>query len=169
VQKEKTPMRAKLPFMIATALVLGSGSLYAATVTTTFQTRVVIAATCIIGGATTLDFGSPGLLNANVDQTNTIQVQCSNTTPYNIGLDKGTNGSTVTTRLMKGSGSATIQYSLYTDSAHTTNWGNTIGTDTVPSTGIGASQSFTVYGRIPPQTTPAPDTYTDTVTVTVTY
>jgi len=48
-------------------------------------------------------------------------------------------------------------------------WGNTIGTNTVASTGTGAAQSFTVYGRIPSQTTPAPATYTDTITVTVTY
>jgi len=47
--------------------------------------------------------------------------------------------------------------------------GNTVSTDTVAATGNGASQSYTVYGRVPAQTTPAPGTYTDTVTVTVTY
>ena len=67
------------------------------------------------------------------------------------------------------SGGATINYSLYNNSGRTTNWGNTIGTDTVSSTGTGASQSFTVYGRVPAQTTPAPATYSDTITVTVTY
>jgi outer membrane usher protein len=39
----------------------------------------------------------------------------------------------------------------------------------VASTGNGASQPFTVYGRVPPQTTPTPGAYSDTVTVTVTY
>jgi len=162
-------MRGKLTFVALTGLLLGSSGAHATTTTTTFQTRVTIAATCAIGGTTTLDFGSPGLLAVNVDQTSTIQVTCSNTTPFNIGLDKGANGASVTSRLMKGSGSATIQYSLYSDSSRTTNWGNTVGTDTVSSTATGSSQSFTVYGRIPPQTTPAPDTYTDTITVTVTY
>jgi spore coat protein U domain-containing protein, fimbrial subunit CupE1/2/3/6 len=157
-----------IPLFIA-ALLIGSGTANATTTTTTFQTKVTIAASCIIGGASTLDFGSPGLLNANVDQTSTIQIQCSNTTPFNIGLNQGVNGPSVTNRLMKGSGSATVQYSLYSDSGRTTNWGNTIGTDTVVSSGTGATQSFTVYGRIPPQTTPAPDTYIDTITVTVTY
>ena len=66
-------------------------------------------------------------------------------------------------------GSHTIQYGIYKDSAHAQPWGNTVGTDTVSSAGIGSSQSFTVYGRIPPQTTPTPGTYTDTITVTVTY
>jgi spore coat protein U-like protein len=39
----------------------------------------------------------------------------------------------------------------------------------VSATGNGADQTFTIYGRVPAQTTPAPGTYTDTVTVTVTY
>jgi len=48
-------------------------------------------------------------------------------------------------------------------------WGNTVYIDTVSATGNGAAQSYTVYGRIPAQTTPAPNTYTDTITITVTY
>jgi spore coat protein U-like protein len=66
-------------------------------------------------------------------------------------------------------GTEVINYSLYSDSGRTTNWGNTVGTDTVAATGNGSAQAYTVYGRIPPQTTPAPGTYTDTITVTVTY
>jgi len=165
-------MRIKLALAITAGLLLGASSVYATTTTTTttFQTRVTIAATCTIGGATTLDFGSPGLLTANVDQTSTIQVTCTNTTPFNIGLDKGANGLSVTSRLMKGGPSnETIQYSLFSDSSRLTIWGNTVGVDTVSAIGNGSSQSFTVYGRILLQITPAPGTYTDTVTVTVTY
>jgi spore coat protein U-like protein len=64
---------------------------------------------------------------------------------------------------------ATVNYKLYSNSGHTTNWGNTVNTDTVDITGDGASHTYTVYGRIPAQTTPAPGTYADLVTVTVTY
>jgi Spore Coat Protein U domain len=86
------------------------------------------------------------VLTANVDQTSTIQVQCTNTTAYNIGLDAGTaSGATVTTRKMT-SGGTTVSYSLYSNSGRITNWGNTVGTDTVSSTGTGASQSFTLGG-----------------------
>ena len=67
------------------------------------------------------------------------------------------------------SGGATINYSLYTDSGRSTVWGNTVGTDTVSATGNGAAQSFTVYGQVPLQTTPAPALYTDTITLTVSY
>ena len=141
----------------------------ASTTTTTFTTQITLAATCVINSASTLNFGSQGFLGANVDQTSTIQVSCTDTTPYNIGLDAGTgSGATVATRKMT-SGGATVSYSLYSDSARTTVWGTTIGTDTVAATGNGTGQNYTVYGRVPPQTTPAPGTYTDTITVTVTY
>jgi spore coat protein U-like protein len=91
------------------------------------------------------------------------------TTPYNIGLDAGTGtGATVAARKMT-NGANTITYSLYSDSGRTTVWGNTVGTNTVSATGNGASQTYTVYGRVPSQTTPAAATYTDTITVTVTY
>ena len=162
-------MRSKLALILAACLSIVSGAVYGATTTTTFTVQITITASCTINSASTLNFGSQGVLTANVDQTSTIQVQCTNTTPYNIGLNAGTaSGATVTTRKMT-NGGATVNYFLYSNSGRTTNWGNTVGTDTVSSAGTGASQSFTVYGRVPTQTTPTPATYTDTITVTVTY
>ena len=141
----------------------------AGTATATFTSQIAIAAACVINSASSLNFGTQGVLAANVDQSSTIQVTCTNTTPYNIGLNAGTgSGATVATRKMT-SGGATISYSLYTDTGRSTVWGNTVSTDTVAGTGNGAAQSFTVYGRIPAQTTPAPGNYSDTITVTVTY
>ncbi|EEF26199.1 conserved hypothetical protein [Ricinus communis] len=40
---------------------------------------------------------------------------------------------------------------------------------TVAGTGTGNAQLLTIYGRVPPQTTPSSGTYTDTVVVTLTY
>jgi spore coat protein U-like protein len=132
--------------------------------------QITIVASCVINSASTLNFGgSQGALTANVDQTSTISVQCTNTTPYNVGLDAGGGaGATVATRKLT-SGGNTIDYSLYRDAGRSQVWGTTIGTDTVSDIGNGAAQAHTVYGRVPAQTTPAPATYTDTVTVTVTY
>jgi len=159
----------KLALILAAGLALLSGAAHGATTTTTFSVQITITASCTINSASTLNFGSQGVLTANVDQTSTIQVQCTNTSPYNIGLNAGTaTGATVTARKMT-SGANTVNYSLFSDSGRTTNWGNTVGTDTVSSNGTGASQSFTVFGRVPAQTTPAPATYTDTITVTVTF
>ena len=104
-----------------------------------------------------------------MDQTSAIQVTCTNTTPYNIGLSAGAGaGATVAVRKMT-SGANTVNYTLYSNSGRTTVWGVTVGTNTVAATGNGAAQSYTVYGRVPPQAAPAPGTYTDTITVTVTY
>ena len=141
----------------------------ATTVTSTFTVQMTVTSSCVINSTSTMDFGSQGVLTANVDTTSTLAVQCTNTTPYNIGLDAGTGtGATVAVRKMT-NGSKTINYSLYSTSARSTVWGNTVGTDTVSATGNGASQSYTVYGRVPAQATPAAAAYTDTITVTVTY
>lgn len=141
----------------------------AATATDTFQSRIVIQAECKIQATNTLDFGTNGVLDAAVDASANFDVQCTDTTAYNVGLDAGTTtGGTIATRKMD-SGSATVDYNMYSDSGRTTNWGETIGTDTVAGTGNGAAQTLTVYGRVPAQTTPAAGTYTDTVTITVTY
>jgi spore coat protein U-like protein len=164
------PGACALRLASALSVILLSSWSEAATTTTTFTVQITIVANCIINSASTLNFGgAQGVLAANVDQTSTISVQCTNTTPYNVGLNAGTGaGATVAVRKMT-SGGNTINYSLYTDAARSVVWGNTVATDTVSATGSGAAQSYTVYGRVPPQTTPAPATYTDTITVTVTY
>jgi spore coat protein U-like protein len=162
-------MSVKFAASLAGSLMLVTSAAFGATATSTFQVRATITATCTILTSSDLDFGSLGVLTTNADQSSSIQVQCTNTTPYNIGLDAGAGtGATVTTRKLS-NGGAVINYSLYTDAARTTVWGNTIGTDTVAAAGNGGSQNYTVFGRIPAQSTPAPGTYTDTITVTVTY
>ena len=133
-----------------------------------FVTTAVVTGSCSTT-ATNLNFGSIGSLAANVDGTSTLTVTCASGTPYSIGLGAGNApGATVTTRAMT-NGATTVGYSLYSNSGRTTNWGNTVGTDTVSGTGSGAGQNYTVYGRIPAQATPAPATYSDTIVVTVTY
>ena len=142
---------------LAAGIALFGSAAHATTTTTTFQVQMTIQANCTINSASSLDFGTQGTLTSNVDQSSTLQVQCTNTTPYNIGLDAGTgSGASVTTRKMT-NGAATINYSLYTNSGRTTVWGNTVSTDTVSATGNGAAQSYSVYGRVPAQTTPAPN------------
>ena len=71
---------------------------------------------------------------------------------------------------MKGGPSnETISYSLYTDTGRSTNWGNTVGTDTKSGTGNGSAQSLTVYGNLTANQYPTPGSYSDTITATVTY
>ncbi len=150
----------------------GSSSGYSdGTGTATFTTSLTLQANCTIA-ANPLNFGTNGVLAAIVNQQTTVSVTCTNTTPYNVGLDGGTvSGSTVTSRLMAGTASGntstTVGFQLYQDSGFSTVWGNTQGSNTVGGTGTGSVQSITVYGQVPAQTTPQPDTYQTTVTATV--
>ena len=65
--------------------------------------------------------------------------------------------------------SEAVTYALYRDAARSQPWGSTVGIDTAAGTGSGFAQGFTVYGRVPPQPTPSPGTYTDTIVITVAY
>lgn len=149
---------------------LGLGAAQAQTATGAFDVTVTIQADCEVTSTQTLNFGSVGVLTSNVDQQANLQVTCTPGTDYDIGLDEGEgDGATTTIRKMTSAADATVDYGLFQDAGRSGNWGDTVGTDTVGSTGTGSAQSFTVYGRIPPQATPAPGVYNDTITVTVTF
>ena len=143
----------------------------AATATANMSISFTISAQCTVVSASTMAFPNTGLLNANVDQTSTITVLCTNGTTYDVGLDKGVNGASVTTRQMIGTGGTPdlVDYTLYRDASRTQNFGQTVGTDTAPGTGDGTNKITTVYGRVPIQSSKKPDSYTDTVAITVTY
>lgn len=157
--------------LLAAALIAMAGSAVAGTTTTTMPVKITIQNACQLatGAAPTLDFGTQGPLTANIDQTTTLTVTCTTSAPYNVGLDAGTNSSGNVANRAMNNGAVKVAYQLYSDNGRTKVWGNTIGTDTLAGTGNGAAQTLTVYGRVPPQTTPAAGVYTDTVNVTVTY
>jgi spore coat protein U-like protein len=139
----------------------------AATATTTFTVTATVQATCLVS-ATGLAFGT--YTGAVASSTSTVSVTCTNTTPYNVGFSAGlATGATVTTRKMTGPASALLSYGLYSNAGYTTNWGLTIGTDTVAGTGNGSAQAITVYGQAAAGQYVAPGAYSDTITVTVTY
>src|ERR1700744_2632144 len=82
-------------FLPASAAVYNNG-----TKTATFTVTLTLQANCTIA-ANPLNFGTSGVLSTAINQQSTLSVTCSNTTPYNVGLDAGTvTGSTVTNRLM---------------------------------------------------------------------
>lgn len=119
--------------------------------------------------ASAINFGAHGSLSSDIDATGTITVQCVNGTPYHIGLSAGSgSGATIANRKMT-SGANSVIYSIYSNSGRTVLWGDTVGSNTVASTGTGSSQNFTAFARVPTQITPPPTTYADTIAVTVTY
>lgn len=141
------------------------------TATAQFNVTLTIQANCTVS-ANPLAFGTTGVLASAINQQTTLSITCTNSTPYNVGLDAGgVSGSTVAARLMAGTASGntstTLGFQLFQDSGHTTVWGNTQGTDTVGGTGTGSAQTLSVYGQVQTQSTPKPDTYQTTVTATI--
>jgi spore coat protein U-like protein len=133
--------------------------------TTTFDVTESAQAVCTIS-ANSLNFGA--YRGPQIDSAVTLLATCSSGTSYNVGLNQGVSaGASVTTRKMTRSGGGLLSYGLFSDSSRTTNWGNTVGTDTVSATGTGVGQSVTVFGRVPASQPAAPGTYQDTITATL--
>ena len=161
-------MSSKVSLGLAAAILLAAGSAQAATVSTTFNNKITIAAECIVGAVSDIDFGTHGILATNIDGSTDINVTCTNSTAFSVALDKGLTGANTSARVMTGPG-APVSYSLYSDAARSSNWGNVYPNDTVQGTGTGSAQTLTVFGRVPPQAAPTPGAYSDTVRVTVSY
>lgn len=93
---------------------------------------------------------------------------CTTGTDYTVALDNGLHVTSGTQRRMASTAGAFISYNLYQDAARTTSWGS--GANALTGTGTGAAVPLIVYGRVPAAgSTPAADTYNDTVTMTVTW
>ncbi len=139
----------------------------AATATTTFSVTAEVVTTCNIT-ANSLNFGNYS--GVELDVSTILDATCSTGTPYNIGLNAGTGtGATITTRKMKGPAVEELNYTLSQDSAHSINWGDTIGTDTETGTGTGTVQPHTVFGRVPASQFIQAGEYSDTITVTLSF
>ncbi|RNF84911.1 Csu type fimbrial protein [Montanilutibacter psychrotolerans] len=147
-----------------------SGGTGGGSITFPFTASATVPNHCIIDSATDLDFGNvPGPIAADIDQTSTVTMTCTNRTPWNMALDDGQNASGVLRRMRLGATGNYLGYELYRDAGRTLRWGAAIGTDTVPGTGSGSSQSLTVHGRVPAVQSVPPGDYADVITVTVTY
>lgn len=162
----------KLSLLAVAALAFAAAPVMAATATSNFNVTLTVQKACTVS-ASNLAFGTHDFTeSANIDNTSTLSVKCTNKTPYTVGLNAGTTtGNTDTARKMAGltgGNTDTVAYTLYNDSGRTTNWGATTGAMT--GTGNGTTQSLTVYGRVAPSAlNVAADNYQDVVTATVTY
>lgn len=137
----------------------------ASPVTATFVAEAKVQPNCLIT-AQNIDFGSRGVLRSNTDANGSLSVTCTPGTAYTVGLDAGLYAGTPGRQMANGS--ARIAYELHRNAARTQPWSTAVG-QMAGGTGAGSAQAFTVYGRVPPQPSPAPGTYADTVVATVTY
>lgn len=159
-----------LPLFAFLALLPLAEAAQAGTVQTNLSVSATVQNSCIVSAAP-LAFGSYDPNNASPTNASTsITVTCTTGTSFGVGLNAGTtSGSTVTSRKMANSGNR-LNYALFSDSGHTTNWGNSPGVDAPGNTTATSSPSvIAVYGQIASQQNIPAGAYSDTVTVTVTY
>lgn len=123
------------------------------------------AATCTVTVVNAAFGGYDVFQQQNTETTGSVNVSCDSSASYTITLSAGFG--TFAARTMT-NGSQQLDYNLFTDPQRLTVWGDgTSGTATVSATGTGGT--YTVYGMIPAlQNVPA-GSYSDTITVTVTY
>jgi spore coat protein U-like protein len=151
----------------------------AGTATANLAVQIIITASCTINAAS-LNFGSNAgttLVSTDITANTTVSVTCTSGSPYAIGMDNGANVSG-SQRRMK-SGSNFLNYNLYVDSLMTNPWTTatagpppacTTANSCFLGTGSGSPQSVSIYGKVPSiGTAPPTGTYTDTVTMTITY
>jgi len=133
-----------------------------------FRMSATVPAKCVVTSAN-LNFGNPSGLTANIDASTNLGIACSTSLPYQVQLNGGLSGATNPTLRRMTKGAEFVTYGLYRDAARIQPWGATLGSNTLAGTGTGNSVAVPVYGRVPPQTTPSPGIYTDTVVITVNY
>ena len=165
--KLSNAIKSAVPAAILGILALGITPMAgASTVTSNMAVTASVQATCIVNAAA-MAFGTYVSTAASTSTAN-ITVTCTNSTTYTLGLDAGaTSGASVTTRQMK-NGAAVLNYALFSDAGHTTNWGNTTGS-WVSGIGNGAGQAIPVYGQAAAGQYVTPGAYSDSITATVTY
>jgi spore coat protein U-like protein len=130
----------------------------------------VVANSCFVT-TNPLDFGSTSSLEGGQTGSTTIAVRCNYNTKYTVALGGGNSNATdPEQRKMTGGpgGAYTITYGLYyqDERSNQVPWGSSPG---LQGTTFFGPPNITVYGRVPPQPTPAPGTYSDTIVVTLSF
>jgi spore coat protein U-like protein len=94
---------------------------------------------------------------------------------FTIDLSSGQSGSVANRALKLTGGTSTLSYNLFSDAGMTTVWGDSTGGTPVSSSitvsvvNVGVSQTFNVYGKIPPSQVAKVGNYNDSITVTVSF
>jgi spore coat protein U-like protein len=165
-------------FALASAILIAAGSAapaMAGTATSDITVSATVPTRCTIS-TTALAFGNYDPIGthatANLDATATVTTTCTNGMGTYVMLGQGANAGSGSSdaspvRRLKSAGSAYINYYIYQDSARTTVWGNTVGSNSVNVTGTGSAQNTPIYGRIPAGQAADATTYSDTVVATV--
>ncbi|MGG1947581.1 spore coat U domain-containing protein [Trinickia sp. NRRL B-1857] len=117
-----------------------------------------------------VNFGATSATTTRLRSAGAISARCTNGDAWRIALSGGSSGNVVARKMQRSGGGGELAYQLYLDSARATVWGDGSGaTSTGTGTGSGYTTVLSIYGEVPPQNTPAPGTYSDTITATISF
>lgn len=143
--------------------VLGICSYTTGTVTSTIQLQFAVTNDCAIDSAPDVDFGSASLPASFGTISSTLGIRCTLNAAYSVNL-ASSNATSGDWRQMI-NGTSLLQYQLYQPDGSAWTASNDLS-----ETGTGATQSINYTARVNPDQTNQPaGSYSDTVTVTVTY
>lgn len=113
-----------------------------------------------------VNFGGYDFMSSqNLDSVGHVTVTCDVSSSFSISLSTGLGS--YASRTMQ-NGAHQLSYNLYTDPAHTMVWGDGTGGSVLVS-GSGTSVDEVVYGSAPAGQNPYLGTYSDAITVTLTF
>ena len=141
------------------------------TATAGMPVRIEIAASCAVS-ASDLNFGAyASNQNTPVQGQTAIQLLCGAGTLAEVSLDAGAGPGRNTSRrsMEQEAGRDQLDYDLYQDPGRTIHWGDRSGRDTLEVQTTGVPLTIPVYGQIPGGQRVRDGTYSDTITVQVTY
>lgn len=155
----------KLSAALATGVFASAAS--AVDVTDTFDVTATVAAACTVS-AGNLDFGVYNRTLGNL-ATSTITANCTLGTDYSLALDFG-GAADVNSRVMAGPGTGELSYQLYQEVGLLNVWGTGAdANDDLTTVGTGLDVPHVVYGELPSAQNVEPGSYSNTVTVTLTF
>ena len=158
------------------ALLTAAGTALADTQTSFINVSATVLKNCAVT-SNPLAFGNYTPNSGALTGNTTIKVNCTKGSAFTVSLNAGTTtGGTVAQRLMT-DGTNTLQYNLYKDAGLSTIFGDGSGgsatqTDNGKGMSPASAWSYTVYGSLPDSATnqdAPPGSYTDKITVTVSY
>jgi spore coat protein U-like protein len=168
--------------LLPVSLLLPFACAFGETLTDSVDITATIQNGCTIGtsGSTTsaqfgtIDFGTMSSLTSQVDAISTvgsgsIVVTCTPGIAITIGLNNGVNNTGSQRYIIHSGGTTKLAYELYRTASYNTIWGSGAQALSIASFPV-TQQTYTVYARLfASGTQPPAGTYTDTITVTLTY
>ncbi len=127
---------------------------------------------CTLGAVSNMSFPGYNPLNTNPNNaTGSVTINCTANLPYDIGINQGlAAGATEEHRMVtKIGGKQVLNYALFQDANHIHHYGTTLGQNTLHQLGTGSAQVITIYGQIPINQLVETGSYSDTVTILVTF